>query len=157
MPRAAAARGAAIFCSRTIFPCFAAVWCYCIQRVVLFCAMFTLPLLTPGINEVLAVELLDRGAPSALHRQAELHRVWSQTATGTGDVLAWVLVAFFLLTLGVIAGCIMALRTRPRGPAPEQLLIEEVLQNEDQLAGSDPAAGAGESWERPADWWRKTE
>lgn len=120
--------------------------------------MFTLPLLAPGVCETLAVHYLDRGAPAALYRSAQWNGVWpGPSPTGgsaTGDVLAWVMVAFFLLTMGVIAGCIIALRSRPAGSTPEQLLIEEVQQNEDALARGSMAT-EGEPWERDPDWWRK--
>jgi hypothetical protein len=120
--------------------------------------MSTLPLLAPRISEALAADLLDRGASAALYRQEELQRAWTPAGAGAGDVLAWVLVAFFLLAMGVLAGCILALRSRPRPPAPEQLLIEEVQQNEDALAAGDPdRTEGGESWERPADWWKQRE
>jgi len=120
--------------------------------------MLTLPLLAPRISEALAAEWLDRGAAAALAQQAEMQRAWPRGVSSTGDVLAWVLAAFFLLTLGVIAGCILALRTKPRALAPEQALIEEVQRDEEALARSDPdKADGGESWERPADWWQRGE
>jgi hypothetical protein len=120
--------------------------------------MLTLPLITPDVSEVLAVHYLDRGAPSAVYHAVDRSGAW-QAGAGSGsagDVLAWALVAFLLLTLGVIAGCIFA-RSRPAGPTPEQQLIEEVQRNEDALAqGITPSAeGASQSWERDADWWRK--
>src|SRR5689334_16243859 len=109
--------------------------------------MSTLPLIAPDVSEILAVYYLDRGAPSLSYRAAEWSGAWNHAASsGRGDILAWALVAFFLLTLGVFAGCIIALRTRPAGPTPEQELIEEVQKNEDALAFGNPA-GDGESWE----------
>lgn len=120
--------------------------------------MSALPLLAPRISEALAAELLDRGASSALYRQAEWNGLARSAPSGTGDVLAWALVAFFLLTLGVIAGCILALRSRPQQPTPEQLLIEEVQRDEDALAGSEPdRAPDAAPWEKPADWWKRAE
>lgn len=118
--------------------------------------MFSLPLIVPGVCGILAEHYLDRGAPAALYQSAGWGGGWRGPSAGSssGDILAWVLVAFFLLTLGVIAGCIIALRSRPAALTPEQLLIEEVQQNEDALArGTAPAEG--ESWERDGDWWRK--
>ena len=117
--------------------------------------MFTLPQLVPDLGELLAVHYLDRGAPSALYRTAQ----WTGAAphtSATGDILAWALVAFLILTMGVIAGCILALRARPAGLTPEQQLIEEVQGNEDALARSSGARDSGEAppWERDADWWR---
>src|SRR5687768_9275837 len=109
--------------------------------------MLMLPLITPDVSEVLAVHYLDRGAPSALYHAVDRSGAW-QAGAGSGsagDFLAWSLVAFFLLTLGVIAGCIFALRSRPAGPTPEQELIEEVQRNEDALAQGTTPSGEGAS------------
>ena len=109
-----------------------------------------LPLIAPGISQSLAAELLDRAASSGSYGSG----VW-QHARGAGDVLAWGLVVCFLLTLGVIAGCILSLRSRPRQPTPEQLLIEEVQRDEDRLAGTAPGPEHdSQPWERPGDWWK---
>lgn len=133
--------------------------------------MFTLPLTAPEVSEMLAVHYLDRAAGDGLYRSAQWNSAWQGFRGGTGDILAWVLVAFFLLTLGVIAGCIIALRSRPAQLTPEQQLIEEVQRDEDELAygtptpatgpGSSPGTGDGKGdpgsdpWERDPDWWRK--
>ena len=118
--------------------------------------MFTLPLIAPDVSEILAVHYLDRGAPSAQYRAVEWTGAWHHASSGNGDILAWGLVVCFLLTLGVVAGCVLSLRSRPVALTPEQELIEEVQQNEDALAlGGTPAAAEGESWERDPEWWRK--
>ena len=120
--------------------------------------MFSLPLSVPDVSEMLAVHYLDRGAPSALYHSVQ----WSgalrgpSAASGNGDVLAWGLVMFFLLTMGVIAGCIISqrsYRSRAAERAPVQQLIEEVQQNEDAIARGTPQT-EGESWERDGDWWK---
>jgi hypothetical protein len=115
--------------------------------------MLSLPLLAPQISEALAAELQDRGAATVARQAGAWDGVWRETAARSGDMLAWALVAFFLLCMGVFAGCILALRMRPRRPTPEQLLIEEVQRDEDRLAGTAPDEGR-QSWERPADWWK---
>lgn len=115
--------------------------------------MFSLPLLAPQISEALAAELLDRAAATVTRQAGVWDGVWRETAARSGDMLAWALVAFSLLGMGVFVGCILALRTRPRQPTPEQLLIEEVQRDEDRLAGTVPDEGR-QSWERPADWWK---
>lgn len=107
----------------------------------------------PDICRAAAANLFDRtGSPLTRHSN-----VWPpQLPDHLSDLAAIGLVLFLLLTLGVIVGCIIAFRTRPRSVTPEHQLIEEVLQHEeDYAAGRTPGAAADlQPWEKPADWWR---
>jgi hypothetical protein len=117
--------------------------------------MHALSLLVPSVNEAIAVHLLDRSPGPAIAGSTEWNGSWQHIHPNYGDAAAWALVAFFLLTLGVVAGCIIALRTRPPGPTREHLLIDEVLRNEDSLAKSTPGLpDDADPWEKPADWWK---
>ena len=100
----------------------------------------------------MAVHLFDRGSP-VFRSSAEWNGTW-QDAQRYGDLAAWGLLFFLVLTFGVIVVCVMALRTRP-AIRPEHVLIEEVLGNEDALAVSRPGEScAAQPWEKPADWWK---
>lgn len=121
--------------------------------------MNVLPLAIPGVSESLAAYFFDRASRPVIRGSTQWNGVWQSTAAHYGDALAWALVAFLLLSLGVVAGCcITVLRSRPPGPTREQLLIDEVLRNEDQLASGSVVSQPGNvPWERPADWWKKAE
>ena len=117
--------------------------------------MYELSLIVPCLSEAIAAHLVDQSAAPAAAGSTEWNGAWQSLHTNYGDAVAWGLVAFFLLTLGVVAGCIIALRTRPPGPTREHLLIDEVLSNEDTLAKSTPGLPDGaDPWEKPADWWK---
>lgn len=112
--------------------------------------------MVPGVSEALAAHLFDRASGMAVQGSAEWNGRLQSARVHYGDVAAWALVCFFLLAVGVVAGCIIALRTRPPGPTREHLLIDEVLRNEDTLAKSTPGTEEGASpWEKPVDWWKQ--
>jgi len=117
--------------------------------------MHALSLIVPSVSEAVAVYQFDRAPVPPIRGSTEWNGTLQNLHINYGDAVAWGLVAFFLLTLGVVAGCIIALRTRPPGPTREHLLIEEVLSNEDSLAKSTPGVPEGsDPWEKPADWWK---
>jgi hypothetical protein len=111
--------------------------------------MDTLLLIDPGLSEILQRSSL------IMPVSTEWNGTWQNARINHGDAAAWGLVSFFLITLGLVAGCVAASLIRPRGPRREHLLIDEVLRNEDQLAESVPGAAEGrDPWEKPADWWK---
>ncbi len=116
--------------------------------------MDALPLLVPGVSNVLsgsAWETWGTGTREPSHGDG----IGQRGGFNTGDAVAWGLVGFFLITLGVVAGCMGISLTRPRGRSPEHQLIEEVLENEEKLANRSPSGEtAGAPWEKPADWWK---
>jgi hypothetical protein len=115
--------------------------------------MDALPLIAPDTN---VASTVPRGSGNSAHTSTEWNGTWQGARVNQGDAAAWALVTFFLVTLGLVAGCVAAALTRPRGPRQEHVLIDEVLSNEDQLAGSVPGATEGEAaWEKPADWWKE--
>jgi hypothetical protein len=112
--------------------------------------MDALPLIVPGVSEALAAPRSDYS--SGMQMSTEWNGTWQNARVNHSDAAAWALVVFFLVTLGLVAGCVAAALTRPRGPTREHLLIDEVLRNEDQLAtGGQEGEGA---WEKPPDWWK---
>jgi hypothetical protein len=110
--------------------------------------MNALLLIVPGVSEVSAVPR--SGYAANMQMSAEWNGTWQNARINHGDAAAWALVTFFLVTLGLVAGCVAAALTRPRGPTREHLLIDEVLRNEDQLANGNAEA----AWEKPEDWWK---
>ena len=113
--------------------------------------MDALPLLLPSVSDA---AVPGGGYPYSTQTSTEWNGTWQNARVNHGDAAAWALVVFFLVTLGLVAGCVAAALTRPRGPSREHLLIDEVLSNEDQLAGGPAVSPPGVPWEKPADWWK---
>jgi hypothetical protein len=116
--------------------------------------MDALLLIMPAASEAAAVP--QPVYTSGTQTSTEWNGTWQNARVKNGDAAAWALVVFFLVTLGLVAGCVAAALTRPRGPRREHLLIDEVLRDEDKLAASTPGfTEGGAPWEKSADWWRE--
>ncbi|HEX2750512.1 MAG TPA: hypothetical protein VHM91_21075 [Verrucomicrobiales bacterium] len=113
--------------------------------------MDALPLLLPSVSDA---AVLPGGYFYSTQMSTEWNGTWQNARVNRGDAAAWGLVVFFLVTLGLVAGCAAAALTRPRGPSKEHLLIDEVLSNEDQLAAGPATSSPEAPWEKPADWWK---
>lgn len=75
-----------------------------------------------------------------------------------GDILAWSLLGVLGVTLGMVTACGLGIYRQFRSTTPEARLLEEIKRRSRPSPAEPPALpvppAAGNSWERPADWWK---
>ncbi len=73
-------------------------------------------------------------------------------ATSAADGAALVMLGVVFFVVGLLAVFAWTMRRRSQRPDPT---LEFLAGLKDETKGATPDANALETWERPADWWKK--
>ncbi|MFN0128754.1 MAG: hypothetical protein ACKV19_18955 [Verrucomicrobiales bacterium] len=75
-------------------------------------------------------------------------------STAAADGAALVMLGVICFMAGLIAAFAWTMRRRSQRPDPTLEFLAR-LRDEQKPSSPDVTASAGESWERPADWWKR--
>ncbi len=74
-------------------------------------------------------------------------------AAADGAALVMLGVVFFVA--GMVAAFALTMRRRARRPDPTLQFLAQLADEEKSATPQEARATAGESWERPPDWWKR--